>query len=55
MALNASNGALQWQTFATPDNGGQPGGWSGAAVWGSSPVVDRARQQVVVATGDNYE
>jgi polyvinyl alcohol dehydrogenase (cytochrome) len=39
----------------TPDNGGQPGGWSGAAVWGSSPVVDLARGQVVVTTGDNYE
>lgn len=45
---------MQWRTYTTPENGGQPGGWSGAAVWGSSPLIDRVRKQVVVATGDNY-
>lgn len=54
VAINASSGALLWQTYSTPSNGGQPGGWSGSAIWGSSPVVDRARGHVVVSTGDNY-
>ncbi len=55
VALNAATGAILWRTYTTPENGGQPGGWSGSSVWGSSPVVDLARQQVVIATGDNYK
>lgn len=55
IAVNAATGQVLWQTFMAPSNGDQPGGWSGAAVWGSSPVVDKARGQVVVSTGDNYE
>lgn len=48
VALNASNGAKLWQTFTAPV------GYSGAAVWGSNPVVDEARHTVFVGTGDNY-
>jgi outer membrane protein assembly factor BamB len=54
LALDAASGKVLWRRYTTPDNGGRPGGWSGSAVWGSSPVIDRARQQVVVSTGDNY-
>jgi polyvinyl alcohol dehydrogenase (cytochrome) len=31
-----------------------PGGYTGAAVWGSNPVVDTTRGTVYVSTGDNY-
>lgn len=55
IALDAATGEVKWQHFTTPDNGGATGGWSGSAVWGSAPLIDRARRQVVVATGDNYE
>src|SRR5215831_9069256 len=37
VAVNAGTGAVLWQTFTTPE------GYSGANVWGSSPVVDVAR------------
>jgi polyvinyl alcohol dehydrogenase (cytochrome) len=48
VALNAANGAKLWQTFTVPT------GYSGGAVWGSSPVVDSDRNTVFVGTGDNY-
>jgi polyvinyl alcohol dehydrogenase (cytochrome) len=38
-----------------PDNGGQPGGYSGGAVWGSTPALDPAHHAVYVTTGNNYE
>lgn len=37
-----------------PDNGGSLGGYSGAAIWGSSPAIDISRRQVYVATGNLY-
>src|SRR5262245_41844346 len=36
-----------------PDNGGQPGGYSGGAIW-SQPAVDVRRNSGIVATGNNY-
>jgi polyvinyl alcohol dehydrogenase (cytochrome) len=48
VALNASTGAKLWQTFTAPP------GYSGANIWGSSPVVDASRNTVFVSTGDNY-
>jgi polyvinyl alcohol dehydrogenase (cytochrome) len=48
VALNAKNGAKLWQTFTAP------AGYSGANVWGSTPVVDLARQTVYVGSGNNY-
>jgi len=53
-AVNTNNGKIMWQTYTTPDNGGQPGGYSGNAVWGSTPVVDPARKLVYITTGNNY-
>ena len=48
VALDAASGAKLWQTFTAP------AGYSGAAVWGSNPVVDTARNSVFIGTGDNY-
>jgi len=53
-AVNTNNGKVIWKTYTTPDNGGQPGGYSGNAVWGSTPVVDPARKLVYITTGNNY-
>jgi polyvinyl alcohol dehydrogenase (cytochrome) len=48
VALNAITGGKLWQTFTTPT------GYSGANIWGSSPVVDIIRGAVFVGTGNNY-
>jgi polyvinyl alcohol dehydrogenase (cytochrome) len=48
VALNASNGKILWKTCMVPS------GYTGATVWGGSPVVDPNRAMVYVATGDNY-
>ena len=45
---------LLWKTYTVPANGGKPGGYSGAAVWGSTPAVDPATDSVYVGTGNNY-
>ncbi|PIA27918.1 hypothetical protein AQUCO_07400035v1 [Aquilegia coerulea] len=52
--LNARTGALVWQTYTVPDNGGKLGGYSGAAIWGSSPSIDTRRNLVYVTTGNLY-
>jgi polyvinyl alcohol dehydrogenase (cytochrome) len=49
VALDAFTGHKLWQTFTVPASG-----YSGAAVWGSNPVVDVLRGTVFVGTGDNY-
>ncbi|CAN1169039.1 Polyvinylalcohol dehydrogenase [Linum perenne] len=38
--LDVKTGFVLWNTYMIPDNGGQRGGYSGAAVWGSSPAID---------------
>lgn len=48
VALDVSTGAIKWQTFTAPP------GYYGAAVWGSTASVDLSRNQIYVATGDNY-
>ncbi|PSS28718.1 Polyvinylalcohol dehydrogenase [Actinidia chinensis var. chinensis] len=52
--LNVRNGVILWQTYMLPDNGGKLGGYSGAAVWGSSPAIDIKRILVYVGTGNLY-
>jgi polyvinyl alcohol dehydrogenase (cytochrome) len=47
-AVNALTGAAIWKTFTVPT------GYTGGAVWGSNPVVDTARQEVFIGTGNNY-
>jgi polyvinyl alcohol dehydrogenase (cytochrome) len=54
VGLSASTGRLLWKTYTVPANGGKPGGYSGAAVWGSTPAVDPATESVYVGTGNNY-
>lgn len=48
VAVSVSNGELIWKTPTLPV------GYVGAAVWGPAPVVDAARRQVYVGTGNLY-
>nr|WP_316641649.1 PQQ-binding-like beta-propeller repeat protein [uncultured Roseateles sp.] len=48
LALNVDTGAILWKTYVVPD------GYTGGAIWGSSPAVDVRRGQVYIATGNNY-
>jgi polyvinyl alcohol dehydrogenase (cytochrome) len=48
LALDLSTGAVRWQTKTAPP------GYTGNAIWGSSPAVDTSRGAVYVATGNNY-
>jgi polyvinyl alcohol dehydrogenase (cytochrome) len=48
VALNASTGRLLWTTYTVP------AGYSGGAVWGSTPAIDPADNLVYVGTGNNY-
>jgi len=48
LALDLETGEILWQTYTAP------AGFSGNALWGSSPAIDTKRKQVYVATGNNY-
>lgn len=48
VALDLNTGAIVWKTYMVP------GGYSGGAVWGSTPVVDLKRRRLYVTTGNNY-
>jgi polyvinyl alcohol dehydrogenase (cytochrome) len=48
VALDVATGAIKWRTYTVPP------GYFGGAIWGSTPAVDRQRNQVYVATGNNY-
>jgi polyvinyl alcohol dehydrogenase (cytochrome) len=48
VALAASTGKIHWKAYMTPT------GYTGAAVWGSNPIVDSAHGTVYVSTGNNY-
>jgi polyvinyl alcohol dehydrogenase (cytochrome) len=50
LALDLNTGAIVWRTYTTP---ALPG-FSGVAIWGSSPVIDPKRKSVYVNTGNNY-
>ena len=51
VALDEASGLILWQTPSIPRN---PGGYTGGAVWDSTPVVDRSRGSLYVGTGNNY-
>jgi polyvinyl alcohol dehydrogenase (cytochrome) len=53
-AVDAATGQLRWTTYMVPDNGNAPGGYSGAAVWGSTPALDVRSNTVYLSTGNNY-
>lgn len=48
LALDVTSGEVLWKTYTTSP------GFSGNAVWGSAPAVDVKRNQVLIATGNNY-
>ncbi|MED6158337.1 hypothetical protein PIB30_031859 [Stylosanthes scabra] len=52
--LDIETGAILWQTYMLPDNHGKLGEYAGAAVWGSSPSIDEARNHVYIGTGNMY-
>ncbi|XP_075484635.1 uncharacterized protein LOC142524502 [Primulina tabacum] len=52
--LDVKTGKILWQTYTLPDNGGKLGGYSGAAIWGSSPSIDVKRGLVFAGTGNLY-
>ncbi|KHN13633.1 hypothetical protein glysoja_019320 [Glycine soja] len=52
--LDIESGAILWQTYTIPDNHGEKGEYSGAAVWGSSPPIDASRNHIYIATGNLY-
>lgn len=47
-ALDARTGRLLWKTYMVPP------GYTGGAVWSSTPVVDHRRGLIYVSTGNNY-
>jgi polyvinyl alcohol dehydrogenase (cytochrome) len=51
LALDLNTGAILWKTYTAP---AVPAGFTGNAVWGSSPAIDTKRGQVYIATGNNY-
>ena len=53
-AVDLTTGKILWKTYTVPDNGGQPGGYSGGSVWGSTPAIDPKRKLVYIGTGNNY-
>src|SRR5258705_1244525 len=53
VALDARSGAMLWQTFDVPDNGGQQGGYSGGAIL-QPPAIDPKRGSLFIGTGNNY-
>ncbi len=52
-AVNLANGQIKWKTPTITD-AQLAAGYSGAAVWGSSPAIDVKRNSVYIATGNNY-
>jgi polyvinyl alcohol dehydrogenase (cytochrome) len=48
LSLDLATGRIVWKTYMTP------AGYPGVAVWGSSPAIDTKRNQVLIATGNNY-
>lgn len=52
--MDIKTGRVLWQTKMIPDNGGKFGFYSGAAVWGSSPPIDKKRRHVYMGTGNLY-
>lgn len=47
-ALDVATGQVRWKTYMVP------AGYTGGAVWGSTGSVDLTRNQVYMATGNNY-
>ncbi|XP_050220982.1 uncharacterized protein LOC126671268 isoform X2 [Mercurialis annua] len=52
--LDIKSGTILWQTFMLPNNHNNLKQYAGAAIWGSSPAIDIARNLVYIATGNLY-
>jgi polyvinyl alcohol dehydrogenase (cytochrome) len=50
VCLDLNTGSIVWKTYMTPEGKG----FSGCAVWGSTPVIDAKRNSVFISTGNNY-
>ncbi len=48
VAISLATGKILWRTHFAPYN------YSGVPVWSSTPVIDVARSQIYVTTGNNY-
>jgi polyvinyl alcohol dehydrogenase (cytochrome) len=48
VALDVESGNLVWKTYTVPE------GYTGGAVWSSTPVVDEERGSLYITTGNNY-
>lgn len=48
LAISAKTGRILWRTYMAPP------GYTGNAVWGSTPVVDHRTGMLYVGTGNNY-
>ncbi len=48
LALDVATGKILWKTYMMPS------GYSGGAVWGSTPVIDYKRGSLYIGTGNNY-
>ncbi|KAJ3043673.1 hypothetical protein HDV00_004446 [Rhizophlyctis rosea] len=55
LKINARTGKVAWKTYMAPDNKGKIDGFSGNAIWGSSPSIDPKHRSVFIATGNNYD
>lgn len=53
VAVDLATGTVIWKTY-TISAAQQAAGYSGAAVWGSSPAIDIKRHSVYITTGNNY-
>ena len=54
VALDERDGHVLWKSYMVPENKLPGRGYSGAAVWSSTPVVDLRRNSIYVGTGNNY-
>jgi polyvinyl alcohol dehydrogenase (cytochrome) len=52
-AVNLTTGSVLWKTYMI-SQAQQAAGYSGAAIWGSSPAIDVKRNSVYIGTGNNY-
>jgi polyvinyl alcohol dehydrogenase (cytochrome) len=48
LALDVRTGKVRWQAYMAPP------GYTGNAVWGSTPAIDPSRNALYIATGNNY-
>jgi polyvinyl alcohol dehydrogenase (cytochrome) len=55
VALDVTTGTIKWQTFMIPARpANHVGNWySGAGIWGSTGAIDKANNQIFMASGNN--